>query len=859
MSNEEGGSSSSMTTSNTNTTTGGPVTRNTSIGAVLDFGFSSSNNSNSREVVNSSSAAAAAAAVTGGGGGVGGYSPLNRQVPLWIRPQGDYDHNLDVGGHLYNESGEDLFSRSTLGSASSLAAVDLESSLQSTLNLVHSSSPMGIPSSVPSIKTIRGGSGTRTKNKNSNTGATTTVNSASSSTTKNEATAPVASVLSSPSTNNASFRHLHHPHLQHPHDDLLSWRTGTTISGGIGGGSVGRGGTQSTSATAGRKIFLSSSSSSSSLSLTSPDGQLMSSGGVQNGIIISSSSPSAPSFSSASNSKMQYEVTNPSTSSSSSSPFTGSTRLIQNQLSSSSLSTAPASSSSSSSHRHVNHHVRPGAGSIQITVGSFGSSSSYSSTITPARGGGMVGAINISGSGGGGGSDEYFSSPLTSGSSSSIIAPQKAVASSSTSSTLNGGATLSTTFVEGGGGVAGVTRGLSPIHFQHHQSHGEASTLGSSSMQHSGMQQYPTSLSSATSSATPLRPTTLPHSSPEGGSQLRIKISGGGGGGSLSSSAVIHPSALSSPPSSGNGNNGSVVAVGGGVVSQQHQPLSSPTPNFPSDCRFVPIASSPFSVGAQSQSMGGAETNTTCSSPLARTTGMTPFVSDLSVSGSGLGSTYVMPLPLPSLSSSSSSPSGVGVGGVLISPSVSISENIRKAVNAVRGGLQTTSSTGLGTKRVRDDNDSLTSTSISPLRLPTTTTATTLSGGVGQSSTSPAAILTSTPILSSSSSLFDLEVPSFLTPPHPQKDVAGGRVQNSSSSSSSFSSSSSSSSSGAGAIPIPLLPVSLPDETTILRTSVVSATVNAPLRPRPQSLVPESSTRVAKTGGGGSEGGRQRR
>jgi hypothetical protein len=51
----------------------------------------------------------------------------------------------------------------------------------------------------------------------------------------------------------------------------------------------------------------------------------------------------------------------------------------------------------------------------------------------------------------------------------------------------------------------------------------------------------------------------------------------------------------------------------------------------------------------------------------------------------------------------------------------------------------------------------------------------------------------------------------------------------------------------------------LPDETTILRTSVVSATVNAPLRPRPQSLVPESSTIVAKTGGGGSEGGRQRR
>jgi hypothetical protein len=468
----------------------------------------------------------------------------------------------------------------------------------------------------------------------------------------------------------------------------------------------------------------------------------------------------------------------------------------------------------------------------------------------------MVGAINISGSGSGGGSDEYFSSPLTSGSSSSIIAPQKAVASSSTSSTLNGGATIPTTLAEGGGGggggVAGVTRGLSPIHFQHHQSHGEASTLGSSSIQHSGMQQYSTSLSLATSSATPLRPTTLPQSSPEGGSQLRIKIAGGGGG-SLSSSAVIHPSALSSPPSSGNGNNGSVVVGGGGVLSQQHQPLSSPTPNFPSDCRFVPIASSPFSVGAQSQSMGGAETNTTCSSPLARTTGMTPFVSDLSVSGSGLGSTYVMPLPPPSLTSSSTSPSGVGVGGVLISPSVSISENIRKAVNAVRGGLQTTSSTGLGTKRVRDDNDSLTSTSISPLRLPTTTTAMTLSGGVGQSSTSPAAILTSTPILSSSSSLFDLEVPSFLTPPNPQKDVAGGRVQNSSSSSSSFSASSSSSSSGAGAIPIPLLPVSLPDETTILRTSVVSATVNAPLRPRPQSLVPESSTRVAKTGGVGSE------
>jgi hypothetical protein len=58
---------------------------------------------------------------------------------------------------------------------------------------------------------------------------------------------------------------------------------------------------------------------------------------------------------------------------------------------------------------------------------------------------------------------------------------------------------------------------------------------------------------------------------------------------------------------------------------------------------------------------------------------------------------------------------------------------------------------------------------------------------------------------------------------------------------------------------MPLLPVSLPDETTFLRTSVVSATVNAPLRPRPQSLVPESSKRVAKTGGGGSEGGRLRR
>jgi len=322
--------------------------------------------------------------------------------------------------------------------------------------------------------------------------------------------------------------------------------------------------------------------------------------------------------------------------------------------------------------------------------------------------------------------------------------------------------------------------------------------------------------------------------------------------------------------------------------------LPQPPSLSSSECRFVPIASSPlFPSGALSQSVGGETTTTTttttsCSSPLVRTTGMTPFVSDLTVSGGGGSSSSntntstTFALTHPSINSSvSGGGNSVLYTSLSLPPSVSQVDNTKKSVHVVRGvvggkGFTPSSSSSLivgaqnyvhhpphhphqsasslalvGSKRVRDDNDSLAS-SVSPLLRPPTTSTPVMAA---TTSTSPA-IISTTPIIStsssSSSSFFDLEVPSFLSPVVVTAEEKGkqGEVWNSPSSSSSFfSSSSSSSSSGAGAIP--LLPVHFPPDrettSTIRRASPVLPpsvlTNNAPVTVRPRPLVPESAAR----------------
>ena len=268
-------------------------------------------------------------------------------------------------------------------------------------------------------------------------------------------------------------------------------------------------------------------------------------------------------------------------------------------------------------------------------------------------------------------------------------------------------------------------------------------------------------------SHTPARHSIHPSASPEGGSQLRIKVNDTSSSSSSPSLLVQKDMNASAPifivssstttstntptPINASPMMRSFQGVVNSGVNNEILPFPPSTPSIgptTSDCRFLPIAPSPFSFGAQSisnHSLGGE----TSPSPLQRTTGVTPFVSELSVSNSQT----LMPLDPKravaavrgltgggfSSSSSSSNHIGYGYGHQFTTGSVSV-VSTSHPVQIVQTVLPTLSS-GLGTKRVRD-NDSL-SSSISPMR---------------QTAISPALL---TPLTSSS---FDLDVPVLFSP-----------------------------------------------------------------------------------------------